>query len=303
MPAWALAAMDIGACVRRSTASSDGRLVAFCVVPHRPVFTALAALGAVKAGGENFSGGFSWTALRSLPEGTEIFWKAPESNRQFVGAIEADRSLDDCVAVRVSKGPAKWKGMKWVFTESKFRECTFSVERLLQGASMIASEAAADFFEGWGVPNARTWLKTSGAEIRIVGSASSFRTSLTRWSLSAPDSGDSVAIFDLLAARDEQDKTQAKVRLCPIRKECRDDAPMVLLDGPLAFERLSDFQDSPVLVVLAREEISEEHRNYLIQSRGAHAGEIDETLASYIGRDIPSPIELVLVSMRGQSHD
>ena len=294
LPDWAISAVEIGVWARYAAVSSDSRLILCCVVPCRAVFSALIGLGAVAAGGALFSKGFSWTDLLNLEAGTEIFWEAPEAKQKFTGVLQPQEEFNgqQTVPVRITKGPPRMRGMRWQFTESKFRECTFSEEKLPSNATSGQFERAKSFFSSLGVSSDSSWLMTAGAEVRIVSNRVAFKRGLEGWGLASGGESSPSPIDKLLILKDEEDSAFAKARLTHARGSITHDCPVSVLDGPLAFQRIPDIETGSLVVVLERNELAEEHFDLLIQAEVDRSLEHEQKFAELVPDNIPLTVEI-----------
>ncbi len=300
LPDWAKSAIEIGAWVRSAEASIDGRFLVCCVVPCRATFTALVGLGAVAAGATLFRKGFSWADLLNLDAGTEIFWAAPGVKQKLSGVLQTHEESHGnlMVPVTITKGPKRMQGVKWFFTESKFRDCEFSEEKLPSNAASERFENAGLFFKAFGLRSDSSWLTTAGAEVRFVSNLAAFRRNLEGWGLTSGTSNHAAPLDQLLILRDEGDPSLAKARITHNRGSIGSDCPVSILDGPLAFQRIYDIQAGSLVVVLDRNDLAEEHIDFLIQARSEHSPEHCPKLAELAPRSIPATIEITGYCLR-----
>lgn len=295
LPAWARSAIEIGAWARSVADSSATRLLLCCVVPSRAPFTALVGFGAVAQGGTFFRSGFSWHDLQSLEAGTPIFWKAPEVPRQRLGGILEpieEVSGQVMVPVKITKGPRKMKGSRWFFTESKFRDCAFSEEMLPTAKSSEQFAKAREFYRMLGVSASSSWLVTAGPEVRFIGNYSAFCRSLMGWQLTSTSEHDAASVDQLLILKKDGDKSLAKSRISHNTGAISGDAPVSIIDGPLAVRRVQDTGTGSVIIVLARDEVAEEHIHLLIEARNDHSENAETSAKEMAPQDIPAEIEL-----------
>lgn len=294
LPDWASSAIEIGAWARFAAESCSGRLLVFCVVPCRATFSAFVNFGAVAAGGCLFRKGFSWNDFLNLGPGTEIFWSAPGFKQKFSGVIQPHEEVCGAtlVPVLVTKGPQKWKGNRWSFSESKFLECIFSEEKLPSAIASEKFEQAERFYKKLGTVADSAWLVTAGAEIRMISSATGFRRNLEGWELSLPESGCSASIGDVLVIKDETDSSLAKTRITGVRGTIGHDCPVTVFDGPLAYDRFSEINAGSLVFVLERSELREEHIDLLIQANHEHSSEHDALVLPLKPEDIPDCVEM-----------
>lgn len=299
LPHWARSAVEIGAWARHAAASNDSRLIICCVVPCRAVFTALVGLGAVVAGGAMFQRGFSWTDFLSLNPKTEIFWTEKGKKQKFAGLVESHEEISGqtMVPVTVTKGPAKKIG-RWFFSESKFRECIFSEEKLPSSAASDQFARAGHFYSALGIPADSSWLMTAGAEVRFVANRAAFKRSLEGWGLTSDTENDPSPLEQLLVLRDEGDPTLAKARITHERGSITSVCPVSVLDGPSAFHRFSDIEAGSLVVILERSELVEEHRDWLIQARSEHSLECEQNLSELVPNNIPTTVEITGYCLR-----
>lgn len=300
LPDWAISAVRIGSWVRYAAVSSDTRLIVCCVVPSRAVFTALVGLGAVACGGGLFRKGFSWTDLLNLNSGTEIFWTIKGEKQKFAGIIEPHEEIggQTLVPVTLTKGPARKLGSRWLFSESKFRECIFSEEKLPSSSTSEQFARAERFYSAMGLPPGSSWLMTAGAEVRFVTNRAGFRRNLDGWALTSESENDPLSLDQLMVLRDEGDPSLAKARLTHNRSSFVGDFPVSVLDGPLAFRRIADIKVGSLVVVLERDELAEEHIDLLIQARNEHLPECELRLAEHVPVNIPTTVEVTGYCLR-----
>jgi hypothetical protein len=300
LPSWAKSAIEIGAWARSSEASTDGRFLVCCVVPCRTAFSALVGLGAVAAGGTLFRKGFSWADFLNLDVGTEIFWAAPGIRQRLAGILLQHEEIHGALMrpVNITKGPKRMQGVRWLFTETKFRDCVFSEEKLPSHAASERFEGTGLFFKALGVRSDSSWLMTAGAEVRFVSNVAAFRRSLEGWELTSSTSNNPMPLDQLLILRDEGDPSLAKARITHNRGLIASDCPVSILDGPLAFHRIPDIQTGSLVMVLDRNDLAEEHIDLLIQARNEHSQEHCPKLAELAPSCIPATIEITGYCLR-----
>ena len=293
LPDWASAAVQLGAYARYASAlQEEGRLIICCVVPSRDVFTALVGLGSVIAGGLLFKKGFCWEDFKNLEPGTEIYWKKNGETCNYSGVVEAHEEVQGqtMVPVMILK-PSRKKG-RWYFSESKFRECIFSQEGL---PSVQASERftiAESFYEALGVSASSKWLMTAGAEVRFVTKGAQFRRTLEDWAMTSDSDSVGSSLDQLLILRDEGDSSLAKARITHHLGTFLNECPVSIIDGPLAFQRISDIDSGSLVVVLERGELAEEHVDLLLQASHEHSQESEEQFSELALSKIPSTVEV-----------
>ena len=293
LPGWARSAVEIGAWARHCAALSDSRLIVCCVVPDRAVFTALVGLGAVASGGALFRKGFSWTDFFNLNPGSEIFWTEKDKKQKFAGIVQPHEEIggQTMVPVSVTKGPAKKIG-RWLFSESKFRECIFSEEKLPASAASNQLARARRFYSSLGIPADSSWLMTGGAEVRFVANRAGLQRSLEGWGLTFGMENDLSPVDQLLILRDDGDQGLAKARISHLRGSIISDCPVSVLDGPFAFQRIPDIEAGSLVIVLERGELAEEHLDLLIQARNEHSLECEREFADLVPSNIPRTVEV-----------
>lgn len=292
MPDWAKAAVEIGAYARYASASEKHRLIVCCVVPSRDVFSALVGLGSVIAGGRLFRKGFSWEDLKRLEPGTEIFWKIKENNLNYTGVLGAHESVlgQTMVPVTISK-PVRERG-RWLFSDSRFRECVFSEEKLPSAKSDQKFEIAEHFYGSLGISAASKWLMTAGAEVRFVTNRAHFMRTLEGWKMTSSLDGHASSLDQLLILQGEKDTSLAKARVTPHLRAFESECAVSVIDGPLAFQRLSDIDGGSLVVVLERGELGEEHLDQLLHAKDEHSLECEKALPDFAFNNMPPTVEV-----------
>jgi hypothetical protein len=299
LPDWAISAIEIGAWARYASVSIDTRLVVCCVVPCRAVFTALVGLGAVASGGTLFRKGFTWPDLMNLSPGTEIFWTEKGKKQKFAGIVGPHEIIGEqtMVPVTVTKGPVKKIG-RWLFSETKFRECIFSEEKLPSSTASDQFARAGHFYSALGIPSDSSWLMTAGAEVRFVANRAALKRSLEGWELTSDTAKNLSSVDQLLILRDEGDPALAKARISHLRGSIISNSPVSVVDGPLAFQRIPDIEAGSIVVVLERAELAEEHLDLLIQARNEHSFECELEAAELVPSNIPTTVEITGYCLR-----
>lgn len=292
LPDWARAAVQLGAWSRYSSSVESGRLIVFCVVPCREVFTAFLGLGAVIAGGILFKKGFSWEDLVSLEPGTKIFWKMKGESASYSGVLGEHQYVNGqkLVSVSISK-PARKKGA-WFFSEAKFSECIFSEASLPSARRAGEFVAAENFYGCLGVPLASKWLITAGAEVQFVTQIAGFRRAFSGWSLTTESEKARLPLDQLLMLREEKETALGKARMMHRMGSFPGGCPVTIFDGPLAFQRLPDIDSASLVVVLERGEVAEEHIDFLLNASQEHCPEAARLLPQFAPEAIPRTVEL-----------
>jgi hypothetical protein len=300
LPNWAKSAIEIGAWARYAATSNDSRLLVCCVVPCRSVFTALVGFGSVLIGGALFEKGFSWADLLALQDKTEIFWKDPKIGERFSGIVLPKEEVCGTLMrpVKITKGPRKYMNTKWYFSESKFRNCVFSEIQLPSHIATKKLKSTELFFDILGVKSVLPWIISSGTEVRFVANRAALKRSLEGWGLTSGAENDPAPVDQLLILGDEGDHALAKARVSHVRGSITSDCPVSVLDGPLAFQRISDIETGSLVVVLERTELAEEHRDLLIQARHEHSLECERKLAELVPSNIPTTVEVTSYCLR-----
>lgn len=292
LPAWARTAIELGAYARYFSDSSKRRLIICCVVPSRDVFTALIGLGSVIAGGLLFRRGFSWEDLMGLEPGTEIYWKINGESNNYRGVLEPHVEVAGQTLVPVAIVKPNRKKGRWYFSESKFRDCVFSEEGL---PSIHASErfaTAENFYDALGVSATSKWLMTAGAEVRFVTRGAHFRRTLEGWSITSNLGSNPSSLEQLLVLREETDSSLAKARMTHHLGTLVSNCPVSIIDGPLAFQRISDIDSGSLVVVLERGELAEEHVDLLLQANNEHSYQCEQELTEFAFTNIPPTVEV-----------
>lgn len=293
LPDWASAAIQLGAYARyTSNQTKDHRLLLCCVVPCRDVFTALLGLGSVFAGSLLFKKSFDWDDLKNLKPGTEIFWKNKGDNYSYSGVIEPHEEMDRQILVPVNIKKPKKKAGRWFFSESKFRDCIFSEENLPSAQTYERFKDLVDFYSILGCDNASKWLETAGSEVRLITNNSKFRQTLDKWLITTELDSKAISPEHLMILRDETDPAFAKARLTHHLGKFIRDCPVTILDGPLAFQCISDIQVGSLVVVLETGELSYHHIDLLSNASSEHSEEVESLLYGFNLENITPSIEI-----------
>jgi len=293
LPNWAKSAIEIGAWARYAANLEGRRLIICCVVPCRDVFTALVGVGAVAAGGTLFHRGFSWTDFMNLEPGTEIFWSVQGDKRKYAGIVKPHEENNGqiLIPVEIKKGAKKNKTTH-LFTESKFRECFFSEDRLPSAAKSDQIENAKIFYSNVGIPTDSSWLVTSNPEVRFITNQAAFYRSIKGWSLTTNPDNEPLSIENLLILKDEEKPAIAKSRITSVRGSLVKNCPISILDGPFAFDRIYDVKSGSLVIILERSEVMEEHIDLLFQIQLEHLPECEQEMTGLIPFNIPKSIEI-----------
>lgn len=293
LPDWASAAIRLGAYARyASNKTEEHRLLLCCVVPCRDVFTALLGLGAVFAGSILFQKSFGWDDLKSLKPGTEIFWKNKGDNYNYRGVIEPHVEMERQILVPVNIKKPQKKAGRWFFSESKFSDCIFSEENLPSAQTYERFKDLVDFYSSIGCEDSSKWLETAGTEVRLITNNSKFRQTLDKWLITTELGSKAISTEHLMILRDETDSTFAKARLTHHLGKFVRECPVTILDGPLAFQCISDIQFGSLVVVLEIGELSYQHIDLLSNARSEHSEEIEALLNDFNLDNIPPSVEI-----------
>lgn len=293
LPDWARAAIHLGAYARyASDVNNKNRLLIFCVVPCRDVFTALVGLGSVIAGGLVFRKSFCWEDLKNLELGTTIFWKHKDENHNYSGVLEEHVEMggQTLVPVNITK-PQRKKGL-WYFSELKFGDCVFSEENLPSAQATDWLKSVESFYSSLGVSSVSKWVVTAGAEVRFITNNTHFRRTLENWMISTDLDCDAVKPAHLMILRDEKEAVFAKSRITHHSARLERKYPVTILDGPLAFQCLADIDFGSLVIVLEEGELAHEHTDFLLQASSEHIVGSESLFSEFSLSGIPPTIEV-----------
>jgi len=283
LPEWAKAEIWLGWWCRRLQLERD-RLVVTAVLPDRNLAAAFAGLGCLLAGAQLFQSGLTWDIFRALPKGTEIFWRERGSQKRYEGSIlEQNGWPADTVPVQIIKGRRRSDvGSTFGFSRNWFNDCIFSEERLPAENRSKAMDSALGLHRSLGLETNPRWIWTAGAEGRILTSQSRFHEALMGLRIGVQGS-DPVLLGDALCMASDNDKTLAKLRLTSVSHVPEQGAPVTILDGGRAFDRIRQIESGNILMLLERTEYTAEIHNLLLDLRN-----VDKTSPSDILPDVPS---------------
>lgn len=298
LPDWAKAQIWLGWWCRKLQLEG-ARVLAVAVLPTRELATAFVGLGCLLAGAQLFRGGFSWGDFRTLPPGSEVFWKTPTDNTRYEGVV-LEGANSNLVPVKIRKGRRRDIDAIWSFSASKFAECLFSEENLPTVRRTAAMENAMWLHENLGLETSPRWIWTSGHEAHILTNQTRFWESLANLQIGVQNSAP-VPFVDVLSAARGNDRTLAKLRITSVGHVPERDVPLTILDGDLACGRIRQLDSGNVLMLLDRAEYTADIHNELLDAHNV-AQEPPPEASLDLPTRFPSGVELtvfVLPSGRG----
>ena len=255
LPEWAIGLIKLGWWCRTRRIPGK-RILAMVLLPTRILAGPLVSLGAVLAGAQQSKPGLTWDRLRTLPEGTELFWRWKRDSRSARGVIQAsDDNADHLVKVLLTAGPNK--NMIWSFSESTFSAGSFSEEKIPSGARLSADTEARLLLEAMGLLADSRWFASGTPEAALVTNCAEFSRSLAGVRVAA---GHKVAsLSDVLFASTFREGYSCKLQVVSLHSEAEKSAPLRILDGALAFRRLREGRaDSNIIALFDRGEFGPE---------------------------------------------
>lgn len=283
LPDWSKALLWLGWWCR-SFQLNEKRILAVVVLPVRTYASIFAGLGCLLAGARQFCGGFSWEDLKNLSPGSEIFWKTASHGVRYQGVIlERHEGTPDLVPVRITATRrSREVGLVWSFSPAKFAECLFSEECLPAEKGTAAMDNALRFHRDLGLETDPRWVCTAGAEGLIITNQTSFWDAVDGMQIAARADAP-LPLGDVLCAASIHDRGVTKLRLSAAsRVPDQICAPVTILDGPAAWDQMSQVDSGNILVLLERTEYTADVQNILLEA----ASYSDEPPAD-IKRDIP----------------
>lgn len=250
-PEWAIALIKLGWWAR-SRIVPGKRLLIVLLAPKRTFYAQLVALGAVLAGAQRSGTDLTWNQLRTLPVGTELFWKWPTDSRQARGTVEPrDSENDSLVKVRVVAGPRK--GIIWSFSRESFELCAFAQEKLPMGAKLASDYEAQQFISKLGMDVPPRWYAAGSPEAVLVTNCAEFDRSLD--SVNAALGSMEVPLTSLLSSSMHRDQCAFKLQVLPISSDAESPAPLRILDGAYAFRKLNHECEMPSNVIALLDQV------------------------------------------------
>ena len=295
LPDWAVTALEIGALAGYAANLAESRLVLFCVVPCRQIFTALLGFGTLACRAAISENRYSWLDFLSIDDGTEVFWTQPGIKESFAGKLMPQEIIGGNIMRSAAITRPKKKsteGLKWIFSESKYKQCVFSADRLPLKNASENFEKADKFFKELDVKIGAGWFMKKGAELRIISNISSFQNSLKGWTLTAENLNYSISLENLLLLKKEGDTVFAKTLITSSLGRILSKCPVSILDGPLTFQRIQDIDSGSLIIVLERHELMQEHIDFLIQAKSQHIQKSNDALQHLIPKKIASTVEV-----------
>jgi len=280
MPDWAKALAWLGWWTRYNQPELF-RMLVVAVLPSRELAAAFAGFGCLLAGCKLFCGGFTWDELRSLPVGSEIFWKDVDKGKSYGGEIfEGDSYASNFVWVRITMGPRKEIGSNVTINKDKFSKHLFCEDKLPSPRRTMAMGKALQLYADIGLELSPRWIVTAGAEARIVTNKTRFRRSIENLQLCVQ--GSPVAFNDALCWLRDDDNALSKLHVTS-NKISEQSFPVSILDGAGAFCQVHEISTGNILIFLDRTEYSSGVHNDLLEARNVASEPPVEIL-----RDIPA---------------
>lgn len=269
LPDWGKALLWLGWWSRWH--QQDGRrILVVAVLPVRRYASIFVGLGCLLAGARQFRGGFSWSDFQSLPPGTEIFWKTASYGVRYRGIIlESHDSVPNLIPVRITATKRSSEvGSVWSFSPARFAECVFSEEGLPADKGTAAMENALRFHRDLGLGTDPRWVWTAGAEGLILTNQAGFREAADGLQIGVR-TGEPLPLSDVLCAAGIHDRNIAKLRLAPASRVPEHiDVPVTVLDGPTAWDQMSNVDTGNIVVLLERAEYTADIENVLLEAAG-----------------------------------
>lgn len=293
VPSWSQFLITLGEVCRVKRLEDNRKIVTLVVLPSRNFAAGLTALGSLLGGASKFVSELTWSAFSVLPIHSEVHFKYKNVN--YSGNISEliEINEEEFIKVGITRPiKAARGGGAYFISESVFEDYSFTIEKppsVSKTASMMRADA---YFRQWLKNINPKWIWADGAESLVVGTLSKLTTDYKKLLLKS-DGLDPIPMDELLSMQNITEPCHGKVRITHSRGDLSGEFPLVILDGPDAFNILSNTAiKSNILVILERSEYNENISNTVLQLKQT-TSDITEQMFYDLSLSAPPGIEFI----------
>lgn len=294
-PQWVDFLISLGGLCRIKQDESSKKIVTLAVLPSREFAAGFTALGSLLHGAKMFEDNLSWLTFKSLPINSEVHFKPENATSKYSGNIIDYTKIEgiEFIVVKVTKPARVAKGGgTYLISKNKFDNYFFSVEKPPTISRNNAMEKANRFYEDWLENLNPKWIWSDGAESLIVGALSDLTTGYKNLFFSSRLL-DQISMDEMLCMQHIKEPHHSKLRITHPRGDLEGNFPLIILDGPDAFNIFTHrSMQSNILILLERSEYHENIHNTVLQLKQT-ATDITEQMLYDLPSMVPAGIEFI----------
>jgi hypothetical protein len=266
LPDWTASLIWFGMECRRIQIEKK-RLVTFLVLPTREFAAAFISLGGLISGCRLFENELSWPKFRKLAAETTIYWiKADKVHEGLIAGFE-EICGEDFIRIDQVKPKSKFQ-VSLSVSRANFENYRFSLEKPLSVKKDSSFSDAQSFLSAAAGTVHPAWIFSDGAECLLVTNMIRFNREVSEISLVSGQSPQ-MDLAEILCL-DRVNQLHAKLRISHPRGKLLGRYPLVILDGPGAFDGYHHVDNmANVIVILNRVEYRELIHNEVMQLRNS----------------------------------